>query len=271
MSFDRVLDLEGVHNFRDYGGYALPGGGRLKRGILWRSGQHADATGADLARIGALGLAHVHDLRGKAERSRQPCRRPEGFAATIHTFDEETTPRAVEEQVASAQAPHVAAASGPRRDAASTRENMRRSYAGMPFRPTLIAMIGNYLVTLAEGAEGPNLINCMAGKDRTGLSVALLHTALGVHPDDILADYLLTNTAGDAEARIAAGGRVVRAVAGADVDDEVIRLLMSVEPEYLDTAFAAIRERHGSLDAYLAEALGLDAARRESLRARLVE
>ena len=44
MSQDRVLPLEGVHNFRDYGGYAVGGGGRLRRGLLWRSGQHHDAT-----------------------------------------------------------------------------------------------------------------------------------------------------------------------------------------------------------------------------------
>ena len=52
-----MLDLEGVYNFRDYGGYPVAGGGRLKRGLLWRSGQHHDATDADLERIAALKLA----------------------------------------------------------------------------------------------------------------------------------------------------------------------------------------------------------------------
>ncbi len=47
---DRVLRLEGVHNFRDYGGYATPGG-RLKSGLLFRSAQHHGATDADLVRI----------------------------------------------------------------------------------------------------------------------------------------------------------------------------------------------------------------------------
>ncbi|MCX7864990.1 MAG: tyrosine-protein phosphatase, partial [Novosphingobium sp.] len=62
MKEDRVLELQGVHNFRDYGGYAVRGGGRLKRGLLWRSGQHHRATDDDLARIVQLGLVNVLSL-----------------------------------------------------------------------------------------------------------------------------------------------------------------------------------------------------------------
>jgi protein tyrosine/serine phosphatase len=51
------------------------------------------------------------------------------------------------------------------------------------------------------------------------------------------------------------------------VADDALRVAVSVHPEYLETAFAAIKARHGSLDAYLAEALGVD----EALRARLHE
>ncbi len=40
---DRVINFQGIHNFRDYGGYAVKGGGRLKRDKLWRSGQHIAA------------------------------------------------------------------------------------------------------------------------------------------------------------------------------------------------------------------------------------
>ena len=50
MLADRVLPLSGVHNFRDYGGYAVEGGGRLRDGILWRSAHHAEAADDDLRR-----------------------------------------------------------------------------------------------------------------------------------------------------------------------------------------------------------------------------
>lgn len=262
MFDDRVLALEGIHNFRDFGGYAVAGGGRLKRGKLWRSGQHFGATDADLAKIGALGLSVVYDLRSNKERSLHPCRRPQGFAATIH-HSEDPSKR---------QAPHIAAAASavPRqRTAASTREGLIRNYGSIAFRPELLAMTRLMLEGLAEG-EGAVLVNCMAGKDRTGIAVAAVQMTLGVHRDDIVADYLLTNTAGDVEARIRAGAETIKAVTGT-VDEEIVRVLMGVEPEYLEAAFTAMRERSGSEEAYLANELGVDDALRAKLRERLVE
>ena len=265
MEQDRVLALEGVHNFRDFGGYGVAGGGRLKRGMLWRSGQHHGATDSDLAAIADLGLADVFDLRSSVERTSHPCRRPEPFAATIH-YSDDPAPHAP--RIA---APHMEAAAAvvKQRDAASTREGMRKNYGQIAFRPELMAMMRRQLAVLAEG-RGAMLVNCMAGKDRTGISVAMVQHALGVHRDDIIADYLLTNTAGDVEARIAAGAETLNAVAR-KMDPEVLRVIMGVEAEYLESAFAMIAERHGSVDAYLEEMLGADAALRERLRAVLVE
>ncbi|MCW1428138.1 tyrosine-protein phosphatase [Novosphingobium sp. JCM 18896] len=269
MSEDRVLALEGIHNFRDYGGYPVVGGGRLKRGLLWRSGQHHDATDSDLARIAALNLASVFDLRSSREREVHPCRRPEGFLAEV-VFGGDPPPRQTAGGETGHSAPHVAAAQAPRqRDVASTREGLRKNYGMIAFRPELVATIRLMLATLAEG-RGASLVNCMAGKDRTGIAVAAVHLAAGVHRDDIVADYLLTNTAGDVEARIAAGAATITAMTG-QLDDDVLRVLMGVEAEYIEGAFAMMAERHGSTDGYLVEVLGVDAALKERLRAALVE
>ena len=260
MGEDRVLRLDGVHNFRDFGGYAVAGGGRLKRGLLWRSGQHHGAGETDLARIAGLGLADVFDLRSSRERETHPCRRPEGFAAEVHLSADPVV----------VAAPHVAVAmSAKQRDAASTREGMRRNYGRIAFRPELIAMMRRYLGVLAEG-RGASLINCMAGKDRTGIAVAMAQLAAGVHRDDVVADYLLTNTAGDVEARIAAGGETIRAVAR-QLDPGSLRVIMGVEPEYLESAFAMIADKHGSIDGYLVDVLGADDALRGRLREKLVK
>jgi protein tyrosine/serine phosphatase len=261
MSEQQVLQLEGVHNFRDYGGYALTGGGRLKRGLLWRSGQHNGATDADLAVIADLGLASVFDLRTSRERNRYPCRRPEPFGAAVHFSDDPSRPKV---------APHIeAAARSGEGGAEAVRELMRDTYRGIAFRPELIAMIGNLAQTLIEG-DGPSLVNCMAGKDRTGMSVAAIHLAVGVHRDDVMADYLLTNTAGNIEVRIAAGMGVVSETYSG-ITEEGARAIMGVEVEYLDTAYKAIDERYGSFDAYLAEGIGIDAAAREKLKDALAE
>lgn len=265
MQFERVLTLEGVHNFRDFGGYAVTGGGRLRPGILWRSGQHHGATDEDLARIDALGLAHVFDLRTGRERATHPCRRPDGFGAQVyHTADPDP------QQHAPQQAPHLAAGQAARgRDTASARQSMVNNYRTIAFRPQLVDSMRQLLAVLAEEGR-PTLVNCMAGKDRTGIAVAAVHLALGVHEDDALADYVLTNTAGDPEARIASGMKTISAMASG-MTPEVARVMMGVEPEYLVTAFESMRERHGSTDGYLREVLGVDEALRGRLRERLVE
>ncbi|MFC0204807.1 tyrosine-protein phosphatase [Novosphingobium soli] len=257
---DRVLALQGVHNFRDAGGYAVAGGGRIRRGTVWRSGQHHDATDADLTRIADLGLASVFDLRTSRERDRHPCRRAQGFVAEVFFASDPELHHA----------PHVAAAQTTRqRTAEDTRESLVRNYGRICFRPELQAMIRAWFERLEMGG-GPSLVHCMAGKDRTGIAVAMLHAALGVHRDDIMADYLMTNDAGDPEARIASGAATIRAMTG-PLEDAVLRVLMGVEPAYLDSAWTAIEERHGDVDSYLEQALGADAARRDRLRAALVE
>lgn len=268
MSEDRVLELQGVHNFRDHGGYALPGGGRLKRGVLWRSGQHHGATDADLEAIAGLRLATVFDLRSSKEREKHPCRRPGDFSASV-VFSADPPPR----EKRDVAAPHVAQAmvaeAARSRDPAEIRAGMVRNYGGIAWRPELVAAIRRYFASLAQN-RGPSLVNCMAGKDRTGIAVAMLHHTLGVHPDDVMADYLLTNTAGDVEARIAAGMQTIRATTG-QVDEDVMRIMMMVEPEWLEAVYARARADHGGIEGYLRDVLGVDDALRESLRAALVE
>ena len=78
----RILPFEGVENFRDFGGYSA-GDRQLRRGLLYRSAHHGNATEADLQAIRDLGLAVIVDLRRPNERQRDPCRRWEGFAATV--------------------------------------------------------------------------------------------------------------------------------------------------------------------------------------------
>jgi protein-tyrosine phosphatase len=144
-----------------------------------------------------------------------------------------------------------------------------RLYRSMPFRPKLIAIFRLYFEVLAE-RDGASLLHCLAGKDRTGLAAGLLHHLLGVHPDDLMADYLLTNTAGNIERRIAAGAHAVRSNFGRSMEVDAVRTLMSVHPEFLETAFAAIRERHGDIEAYARDVLNLTPERLAKIEGRLL-
>jgi protein-tyrosine phosphatase len=258
---DRVKPFAGIHNFRDYGGYTTTDGAQLKTGVLFRSGQHVDATVDDLAAVAALDLKTVIDLRGNSERRNYPCARPVGFGAQLYFHDGETAGRG--------GAAHVEAA----REivtAADAHRAMIDLYAFMPFRPNLIAVMQMYFDALAD-RDGAHLLHCLAGKDRTGLAAALFHTLMGVHHDDLMADYLLTNTAGNQEARIAAGAASIRASRGPQISDAAIRTLMAVDEAFLDAALSAIDAKHGSIEAYARDVLGVTPHRRAQIATRLID
>ncbi len=257
---ERVRLFEGIHNFRDYGGYAARDG-RLKSGILWRSGQHGGATPADLAGVAEIGIVTVVDLRGDSERQMMPCLRHDDFDGLVLFAPGETA--------GSELAPHEEAGRGIT-TADQARAAMTRLYVNMPFRDVLVRSLNLYFEALAT-RDGASLLHCLAGKDRTGLAVALLHRLLGVHEDDVMADYLLTNAAGDQKRRIAAAGDSIRERYGAQITDEAIEMLMGVDAMYLDAATRSIVERFGTTERYAEEVLGVDAARRDALRARLLD
>lgn len=256
----RVHTFEGIHNFRDYGGYAA-GGGAIRRGVLYRSGQHAAATARDLDAVDRLGIAFVIDLRGDGERVEMPCRRGAGFCGEVLFAPGETAGQEL--------APHEEAGKGIA-TAADARAAMTRLYAAMPFRPVLVASMRLYFEALAT-RDGASLLHCLAGKDRTGFAVATLHRLLGVHRDDMMADFLLTNTAGDPQARIASAAESIRTRYGPQMTDDAIVALMSVEAPWLETALAAVEERYGSIETYADEVLGVTPERRALLSERLVD
>ncbi|MFZ9396198.1 MAG: tyrosine-protein phosphatase [Erythrobacter sp.] len=258
MIRDRFLATGAIHNFRDYGGYAVAGGGRVRSGLLFRSGHHADADEQDLATVARLGLQHVIDLRGDSERSQKTCRRPEGFAAEVIYFAGETA----------GLAPHLQAATGGV-DEAGAHQAMVNLYAALPDRVGLNEVLRGYFEALAQG-RGASLVHCAAGKDRTGMAVDLLHHALGVHPDDAMADYLLTNQAPNNKERIAHGMELLGEKYGT-IDEATVRVLMGVDPAYLEAARQSLKERYGSADAYLEQVLGVDGRTRERLKAQLVD
>lgn len=258
MADTRIFQLEGVHNFRDYGDYPGADGRRVKRGLLWRSAQHGDASDADLEAIQRLKIRNVIDLRGPSERDGKPCRRHDDFAAQVWTYPEETAGLAL----------HTEAANGVV-TAAEARAAMIRLYEGIAFRENLVPML-RLNFELLQRAEGPSLVHCVAGKDRTGWAVAMAQHVLGVSRDAIMDDYLLTNSASKLEDRIEAQAfRDHPRYAALDAD--AVRALWGVEADYLDTAMAAVEARYGTLDAYVAEVLGVDAAMREALRAHYLD
>ncbi|KWV93416.1 tyrosine-protein phosphatase [Erythrobacter sp. YT30] len=252
------IPTEGIHNLRDYGGYAAADGARIKTGLLFRSGQHIEATEDDLDTFHALDVRTIIDLRGNSERSSFPCRRHSDFDAHVIAYDGET----------SNSPPHEGGWDKVDMTADRARERMIAVYTRMPVNPAMIDMFTRYFAAL-EARDGGSLVHCFAGKDRTGIAVALLMHTLGAHRDDVVAEFLKTNDA--PTQHILKRQSLPRMEAHYDtIEEGAIRNLMGVLPEYIETYFDAITESHGSPDAYLAQTLGVDDASKARLKDRFL-
>jgi protein tyrosine/serine phosphatase len=260
---DRLHAFEAIDNFRDYGDYATAAGRRVKPGRLLRSAHHARASEADLERLKALDIGAVVDLRRPGERRDQPSRRPEGFSGQV-----------IEGGVDDgAEAPHITFLKTADLTPDSGRRFMTQTYRTLPFDASYQEVFGRYFQALADQAETSRnravVIHCAAGKDRTGFLAALTHHLLGVSRDDMVEDYLLTNTAVDLAGRAPGIARQLQKMTGRVASDDAIVAFLGVEAAYLEAAFAEVEARHGSVDAYLKEALGVDATRRDRIVERL--
>ncbi|MGF1462536.1 MAG: tyrosine-protein phosphatase [Maricaulaceae bacterium] len=252
---DRLISLDGVHNFRDFGGWTAAEGAFVPRGRLLRSGQLSRATPDDQRAIAALGVTLVADLRRPSERQAEPS--PWSAMGAPEVM--------VDELSGDGLAPHMRFLMEAELTPASTRAFMQETYARLPFEPSHQHLFSETLRRAADD-HGPLLIHCAAGKDRTGVLAAVLLTVLGVSREAIYADYVFTNEAVDLDALLPALAERVSRRRGQTLDAEAVRPMMGVEAGYLDAAFAAIDAHHGGVEGYVEHALGLDADHRKRLR-----
>jgi protein-tyrosine phosphatase len=257
------IDLEGAVNARDVGGIGLAdGSGHIARGRLLRSDNLQDLTPADVDRlIGEHGLSAVVDLRTGAEV------RLEGPGPLIG--DERVT---VEHR-------SLYPESGEHSDAilADTIVPWQNGVGGvdMPGETPTVRTYFGYLVRrpdsivaalrtiAAPDGGGAALIHCAAGKDRTGLVVAMALDVAGARRDAVVADYAVTSE------RIA---RIVGRLASSDTYAADMQtgdpMHHAARPESMARILELLDERHGGVAGWLAEH-GFGAEDAAALRARL--
>ena len=253
---NRVLEFDGVRNFRDFGGYASRHGGQVKTGLLYRSGHYAEASDADLAKLAKLDMSLQADLRRPDERERMTGKWSAAYVIT-HDGGRET------------EAPHQRFLQRVEASAQKADGWMEEYYTKAPFKAHHKEMFSDWFSRLSE-TQGAALVNCAAGKDRTGILCALTHHILGVSEADMLDDYELTNSAAKVDERLAEATAYYNNLLDKDYEPEVYQPFLGVRRKYLQTAWRTIIEANGSIDAYLADALGVTDALREKLVARLV-
>jgi len=250
--------VTGLTNFRDFGGYGTRHGRKVARGRLYRSAGLAELSDQGLADLHALDLGMVVDLRHPAERAREPSRLPAGFRGRVLATEGD----------GGGDAAHLNGLLSGIAGSGDGRAVMVEYYRHAPFSADRTRLFAAFFRALAE-VEGAVLIHCTAGKDRTGLLVALTQHLLGVHRDDILAEYMRSLEA-LAALEAASGKWLIRQnVDAAAVAPAVMQAMAGVHASYLEAALDAIEARHGDLDTYARDVLGIDEDTRATLHARL--
>ena len=238
-------------NLRDLGVVRTQDGSPLRRGRVFRSACLSGLLDAETEALRALGLRTIVDLRRNDERDRHPtpwltlgCT---DFYARDHTDSgADLGPRLRD----------------PALDAEACRAAMTDLYRALPYEQA--DAYAHLFRTLAAGT-GPVLFHCAVGKDRTGVAAALILAALDVPRAAITAEYLATaafDLLGSAPFRDRPALSAER--------QALLAPLLRAEAGYLDTMFAAVEARSGSLDGYLRDTLGLRGADRLMLRRQLI-
>ena len=242
---DRRIPFDVVFNVRDLGGLRTSSGGFTRRGVLYRGDGVQRLAGADLDRARALRLETVIDLRtlGEIERSgRFPI---EDYPLRWYSL--------------------------PILERMWSDDDLAPTTGAVDFlRDRYLAMLDEGVRSLAQiveiVAEGSTvLFHCAAGKDRTGVTAAVLLGLLEVPAAEIIDDYHAT-----------AGAMAAFVDWLSSTRPEAIDAMTSQPPEYLEAPAAAmagflqaVDERFGSMEGYVT-GIGVPAATIEQLRAALV-
>lgn len=250
-----LLAFDGCHNFRTVAGWRARDGRKVQAGRLFRSDGLDQLSDADQDRLITLGISHVFDLRASAEIERSPSRWPGTMDLRIWTGAE-----------SAAEADIMGLMQRDAVDAAAFRAALCAVYARFP--DDLADAVRALAATLIAKGNRATLVHCTAGKDRTGFAVAMLLHAIGIAPDDVVADYLLTNACFEtACARFDIGGRLSAIEARAP---GAVAALVGVQPDYLHAAERRMKDTYGSIDAWLEQRAGLAGRQREALAERLL-
>jgi protein-tyrosine phosphatase len=267
----RWVRLDGTTNTRDLGGLPTTDGGRTVPGRILRSDNLQTLTEDDVRRlVHEIGLREVIDLRTTAEillEGRGPLRDvdevthrhfsllPErGHHTDVFAVEEDELPEVPEgwlESLLPRSTPEHAQGEPP----------AVRAYLGY-LHDRAEAVVGA-VRAIARAEQGASVVHCAAGKDRTGVVVALCLSVAGVPHEEIVADYAMTAEIIDAlVAKLAASPTYADDMEHRDVDRHTPR------PQTMDRVLALLDEQHGGPAGWL-RAHGFGDDEQAALRARL--
>ena len=227
------IDVEGTHNFRSPGGYPAAAGAVIRDGKLFRSDSLERLTLRGRARLAQLGLRGVIDLRDPKE--------VQDYPSQFHGLP-------------------VKIVNNPIFEAG----RIPRTTGTITLTDVYLEMVSLHAERLASAVHhimrsGPDpvLVHCHAGKDRTGLVIALALLAVGVSRDHVLKDYAATEANLTGEWRAARLGKNIPGHPGLDADSlmdgRLHELLFSSPESALSTALDFVDQTYGGVEGLLME------------------
>lgn len=245
----RTLTWDGCVNVRDLGGMPTEDGAVTSSGSVIRSDNIRGLSDEGWRALAEHGVVRIVDLRFPEERAEDPP--GDADVEVVHVSVLGPSIAEGQEYLRELDA-HIDAVD-------DIADHYAWSY--VDFLERNRPRFGAALAAVAD-ADGPVVIHCMGGKDRTGLVAALLLRLAGVSLADIGADYSLSgpNLSGTLDAWLASAP---------NERERRRREKLSTTPAVaMARVVEDIEDRYGSVAGYL-EAAGLNAAQIERLRARL--
>jgi protein-tyrosine phosphatase len=254
----RRIVLQGAYNFRDLGGMKTADGKSVRWGQVFRSDALAQLTADDYVRLNSLGISLVCDLRTREERTTAPTDWKGASPAYI------LAPVSEDAKGGS----NNLALTDALRSGKITVEDGRKALEQFYVHVVLDSAPKLGMVLRAiETTDHPAMFHCQGGRDRTGITAALLLTMLGVPKQTIMDDFVVSmKYLGERPAAMPANATEAD-LALAKRAAEITEL----QPRYLEAIFAAISQKYGNFDAYRRQALRISDADVRELKVRLLQ
>ena len=246
------MNLKSVRNFRDIGGIPANENGMIRKGIVYRSANPDKISKEDIIRLRELNIRTVVDLRAPDEIKKR--RRSVDHAVTLSLpLDFQKT----------------------------TRERLK-PYLYKKGTEKILADISNQLYLdildasapafrqiaelLSSGEGSPLLIHCFAGKDRTGIIVALILLALGTDSQFIIDDFMKSNDAllPYFKRRL----RIRKIITFGYFPSNRMLSVITVKQRNINSVIDRVNNHYGGIEGYLASA-GFDISKMKDLREKL--
>ena len=250
----RLLPMDGAHNTRELGGYETTDGKSVKWGMLFRSDKLSDISKTDQVYLQNLGIKKIIDFRSKEEKKEDPDIIPKGINYIEMPISVDGAMRSKIESVLKGE----------------TNKEVKSFLidANKEFVSNYTGVYEEFLRNLIDD-EGPALFHCTAGKDRAGFAAAITLIALGVSKEDVIQDYMKTNQF--TQERIEEIIGQIELMTLYQTDAEILRPLLGVEREYIETAFQTAEKKYGSLEGFIRDGLNISDEDIQKLRNKFLE